>query len=280
MYKLKINTPRFGIFDRENLSVDYVRKAQFPIVIENDFTLIERQSKIYTTFSKAKLGLKKIFENNNEKIVIENYIDEAPMYLYFITDGYNALPLVSIERKSGDGYSTTYAISEKISVKIAAEILQTAIYPLLDDISKYAGNYTGILGLKIKFLNEKYNILEFYNNFQHYDLQTFLPLLNSDITSLLFDSANGSLADNHERVNLTGNYAYTVAIDKDKININGLFEDNDFSVSEDNNKIIITNTAATLNYAKEELHSYIEPICDKDIYKKITEIDLKKEMAI
>ena len=280
MYKLKINTPKFGIFDRENLSVDYVRKSKFPIVIENDFTLFGRNSNVYDTFSKAKLGLQKIFENNNEKIVIESYIESNPLYIYFITDGYNALPMVSIERNLVEGYSTTYAISEKIPVRLAADILQNAIYPLLDDIAKYAGNYVGILGLKIKILDGRYNILEFYNNFQHYDLQTFLSICNEDIATLLFDAANGCLADNHSKIELTGKYAYTVAIDKDKIDNDAVYEDNDFMVSEDDNKIIITNMAATLNYAKEILHNSIENSCNKEIFEEIVNASSKKEAAI
>ena len=280
MYKLKINTPKFGIFDRENLSVEYVRKTQLPVVIENDFTLFERKSEIYRTFSQAKLGLQKIFENNNEKIVIENYIDEKPLYIYYITDGYNALPMVSIERDSGKEYSVSYAMSEKISVKLASDILQQAIYPLLDDIAKYAGNYIGIIGLKIKISNGRYNVLEFYNDFQQYDLQTFISILNTDILSMLVDAANGCLAENNERVDLTGQYAYTVAVDKDKINTEALYDEDDFAITEDNNKIIITITASTLNFAKEKIYGFLENNCDINIYKEIINADNKKELAI
>ena len=152
MYKLKINTPKFGIFDRENLALEYIRKSKFPIVIENDFTLFERNCNIYKTFTKARAGLQKIFENNNEKIVIENYIDSEPIYIYFICDGYNALKLISLERSSGKDYTTVSAMSEKISETLTQNILETAIYPLLDDIAKFAGAYTG-MKINIIFLN-------------------------------------------------------------------------------------------------------------------------------
>ena len=51
MYKLKINTPKFGIFDRENLALEYVRRTRFPLVIQNDFTLLERECSVYNTYS-------------------------------------------------------------------------------------------------------------------------------------------------------------------------------------------------------------------------------------
>ena len=43
MYKLKIPTVRFGIFDRENLALDYVRNSKFPVSVVNDFNLLSQQ---------------------------------------------------------------------------------------------------------------------------------------------------------------------------------------------------------------------------------------------
>ena len=147
MYKLKINTPKFGIFDREGLAVEYIRKVKFPVTIENDFTLPDRESYTYTTFSKAKTGIQKIFENNNEKIVIESHIEEQPVYIYLITDGYNALPLVTLEKTADDNYIQINAPSQKISEEMIINILQKIIYPLLDDITKFSDMYVGFIGL-------------------------------------------------------------------------------------------------------------------------------------
>ena len=265
MYKLKINTPKFGIFDRENLAIDYIRNAKFPIVIGNDFTLLSRESKVYETFSKAKLGLQKIFENNNERVVIESYIDIEPIYLYFITDGFNALPLISIERNKSDNFSTITAPSSKLSEEMIVKILKTAVYPLLDDISKYAGNYTGVIGLKTKISKDNFCVIEFYNGFQEYDFQAFLSLLNEDFLKLLYDTTNGCLADNYDYIKLNDNYSYTIALNRKEIKNTG----NEFIESNDEKKYIITNTAPTLNYAKEELIDYIETICNKEIYREI-----------
>ncbi len=274
MYKLKINTPKFGIFDRENLAIDYVRHAKLPIVIENDFTLISRDSEIYKTFSQAKRGLQKIFENNNERVVIESYIDIEPIYLYFITDGFNALPLIGLERHFEKDFSIITAPSSKLCEEMVVKILRTAIYPLLDDISKYAGNYTGIIGLKLKIFKDNYCILEFYNGFQEFDFQAFLPLLSENFFNLLYDTSNGVLAENHNYVNLNDKFSYSVAIKKEKI-IKSEKKYNDYTESYDNDKIIITNTASTLNYAKEDLLDYLKIICEETTYKEITNLEKK-----
>ncbi len=271
MYKLKINTPKFGIFDRENLAIDYIRNSKFPIVIGNDFTLLTRDTKVYETFSKAKLGLQKIFENNNERVVIESYIDIEPIYLYFITDGFNALPLISIERNKSENFSTLTAPSSKLSEEMIVKILKTAVYPLLDDISKYAGNYTGVIGLKTKIYKDNFCIIEFYNGFQEYDFQTFLSLLNEDLLKLLYDTTNGCLADNYDYIKLNDNYSYTIALNRKEIRPTG----NEFIESNDENKYILTNTAPTLNYARKELLDYIKTICNENIYKEIINIEKK-----
>lgn len=278
MYKLKINTPKFGIFDRENLAIEYVRRTKFPIVIENDFTLLTRECNIYDTYTKAKLGLQKIFENPNEKIVIENYFDSEPLYAYFITDGFNALPLIALERSSGENYSSATAPSKKISNDILVKILKQAIYPLLDDISKFADGYIGILGIKFKLVKDTFAILEFYNGFQHYDLQSFIAISNEDIVSLLFDAANGCLGDNYNEISYNENYSYTIAVNKSEIIKE--YGDEDFIQSEDNEKVIFTNTASTITYAKENLLEYIENICNKDLYNRIITADAKKEIRI
>jgi len=278
MYKLKINTPKFGIFDRENLAIDYIRRSKFPIVIENDFTLLSRENNIYKTFSQAKLGLQKIFENSNEKIVIENYIDTEPLYVYFITDGYNALPLIALERNSGKNYTTVTAPSQKINEDIIIKILRTAIYPLIDDISKFADNYTGIFGLKIKLHNNNFYALEFYNGFQHYDFQVFLSLLNENLLKLLYDCSIGALADNRDFIQTIDKFSFTSAINKTEI-IN-LKEENEFIECQDSDKLILTNTASTINFAKENLYNYLETVCKEETFQDIINSDKYKEIKI
>ena len=278
LYKLKINTPKFGIFDRENLAIDYIRKAKFPLVISNDFTLMNRESYVYPSFSKAKLGIQKIFENPNEKIVIENYIDEPPFYVYFMTDGYNALPLVAVERTDNDAYTILKAPSRKISDEMYLKILQKAVYPLLDDITKYAGNYVGIIGLKIKIVRESFGVLEIYNGFQDYDFQTFLSLIDVDILNLFFDTANGCLGDNYDSIPLNDKFSYSIAVDKVAVNKNDDF-DEDFIESEDENKTIFTSVSATTSYAKENLFEYLDCIIDKNIFDLIVKQDGEKELV-
>ena len=278
MYKLKINTPKFGIFDRENLSLDYVRHSRFPVLIKNDFTLLYRDANVYRNFSQAKAGLQKIFENSNEKIVIENYVESNPLYIYFVTDGYNALPLIALDRNEGSEISVINAPGEKVSEKMILFILHNVIYPLLDDINKYAGNYTGIIGLKLKVYSKSLYILEFYNGFQNYDFQALLSILKDNLLNVLYSASTGNLVQNYNCINLSSEYSVTVAIDKSKITDNE--EINDFIESEDSKNIIYTNTGATLNSAKSDLYDYIRNNCEAEIYEEIQSIENKRILRV
>ncbi len=251
MYKLKINTPRFGIFDRENVAIEYIRQTKFPIIIENDFTLFSHNSKKFKTFSKAKTEIQKIFESGNNKIVIENDIDEIPINIYFITDGYNAMPLISLEKEENKSIS---APSDKITENMLINILKKIIYPLLDDISKYTDQYCGILGLKLKYKNKNIFISEFYNQFQGHDIQAFLSLINDDWVQILYSTAEGRLADNYNKIQLKDKYSYTLVTDKKLIENDENFDDNIFIESQTNNQYAYTISAPTLNKAKSLLN--------------------------
>lgn len=268
MYKLKISTPRFGIFDRENIASDYIRKAKFPLVIMNDFTLNERNSNVYKSYRKAKIALQKIFENPNEKIVIENYIESKPIYIYFLTDGYNAVPLISLERRERDKFTIITSPSQKITKKIVNDILKSAIFPLLDDISKYEGIYSGIIGLKVKVQDNNFYILEYYNGFQNYDLQVFLSLLNEDLSELFYEAAE-KLLGTRNFVKLENKFSYTVVLNKSEINNDIDIDNEDYFITQNDKNIIITNNGSTMNYAKRNLEEYIEKICNKNIYEEI-----------
>ena len=268
MYKLKINTPRFGIFDRENIAIDYIRRAKFPLVIMNDFTLNERNCNVYKSYGKAKLALQKIFVNPNEKIVIENYIDTKPVYMYFLTDGYNAVPLISTERKEEDNFTEIISPSDKITGEMTKNILKSAVFPLLDDIAKYEGIYSGIIGMKLKVYENNFYILEYYNGFRNYDLQAFLSLLNEDLADLFYAAAEKHLGE-RSRTDTEAKFSYTLAVNKTEIVNEINIEDEDYFITEDDKNIIVTNTASSLNFAKKNLEEYIETICSQETYKEI-----------
>lgn len=278
MYKLKIPTVRFGIFDRENLALDYVRNSKFPVSVVNDFNLLSRFNITYNSFSKAKAGIQKIFEEGNNKIVIENYLDEESIYMYFVTDGYNALPLTSVERLYGDKYTIAMSPSGKVTNKITADILQRAVYPLLDDIIKYADMYKGILGVRFKIRNGQFFIFEFYNGFESIDFQTFLPVIDDNLLDIFYEASTNGLNESRNFIKTSNNYSFTISVDKSEIEeIDG---EEEFILIEDSQRYVITSSASTLNGARTKLFDYLQMIIRRETFDKIMQTSLQKELKI
>lgn len=266
MYKLKINTPRFGIFDRENIAADYIKRARFPIAVMNDFTLNERKYSVYKSRSKALAAIKRIFENSSDKVVIENYTEETPVYMYFLTDGYSAVHLISLERQEEENFIKIAAPSGGISRIMTDNILKRAVLPVLRDTAEYAGIYSGILGLKVIIRDNSFYVLEFYNGFQSFDLPVFLSLLKEDLAELFYASASKQLSGRSSTV-LDDKYSYTLAVNKSSLLSEAA--DEDFFITEDDKNVIITKTASSMNYAKNGIEEYLETICRSEIFEDI-----------
>lgn len=280
MYKLKIPTPKFGIFDKEHLAIEYLRNIHFPVVISNDFILPKRLSQKCKSFSQAKNTIQDFFNGGFDKIIIEKFTDEKEIYVYFATDGYNALPLTTVERTKDKNYSTTISPSSKIDNEMYGYLLNKIIYPILDDTAKISEKYTGIIGLKLNISNKGLWVSEFYNGFQEYDLQAFLSILSDDLTEIFYDCALGCLSDNRNYINLSEQFSYSLTINNDKINEKNSKQDFDLIFSENNNKKIYTSVAPTLNRAKENLFENLNMLVQNDFLVEIKNKELLKELRI
>ena len=67
LYKLRIPTPKFGIFEKQNMAADYIKNIQNPFVIKTD----EPSSAIVlTSTDSAKLILDNYFCKKNQRVLI------------------------------------------------------------------------------------------------------------------------------------------------------------------------------------------------------------------
>ena len=154
MYKLGIPTPKFGIFEKSNIALDYIKNIKAPFVIKNNS---ESSALILTSFQSSKMIVESMFAEQGSKILVEDYVCGTPFAFYALTDGYNALPLGSsiiykhsLEGEGGQLTSGMGACSPnyKLSFK-NEELLKT-----IDNIgkkSKNLENINNIFGRKIIF---------------------------------------------------------------------------------------------------------------------------------
>lgn len=272
MYKLRVQTPKFGIFDKENIAIDYVRKSKFPLVVKSDGHDPLNKAVVCHTFSKAKFAIEKLFENFNKKIVVDDFVDAHEFSLYVVTDGFTALPLSTITKvKKNDNelddyafYSPDYSVSDEL----LAKIMQRVVYPVIDEIAKGSAPYVGILGIDFLVSKNSFQVIDFNPFFNSGHLQTLLPLLENNLYELFLAASNGSLSDDYDHLAFKNLFSYSREFDdasfiKDLEIFDG--ESDIYYSYSFEGKLILTALASTITSARANLFSFVDSLVIEEV---------------
>lgn len=271
LYKLHASTSKFGIFEKLQIALEYLKDANYPLIISNDIG-----SKMFccTTLDRAKFYVEALFNSDESKIIIEEYVCGTYFTMYCISDGYHVLPLITtnnyIFSENGDGGIITngvgcYAPAYKIPLDIEQKIFNDVILKTITFTQKYDHAYSGIIAVNAVLSNNgDIAIINFKHFMEDFDAQAVLNLIDENIVDLFEACANGSFADEYEDIIINSNACVSCLISGsgDIKNLNTQSIDSDINYLTTNNnyvKIVLTSTAKTLSRAKlilkEDLHS-------------------------
>ena len=207
LYKLRIPTPKFGIFEKQNMALEYIKNLKEPYVIK---TNEPSSAVIFTSPKLSKSTIDSMFTVPNQKVIIEDYVYGTPFAFYTITDGYKALPIGSsiIYKHSleGDGGQLTTGMGAcspnyKLSNAHESYIMDNVIYPTLDFLEIEGTPYVGILGVNgILTEDGSIKILGYLPFMQHCDCTAILQLLDCNIIDLMKSCIIGSFSDEVEYI--------------------------------------------------------------------------------
>lgn len=288
MYKLRIPTPKFGIFEKNNLAADYVKNQKIPFVIK---TNEKNSSVVITSPNTAKNIFDMIYLQKNAKAIIEDYVYGTSFSYYALTDGYKALPIgSSLNYKfslEGDGGQLTSGMGAcvpnyKLSIENEYFIMDNVIYPTLEYLDMSGNPYLGIIGVNGILTEEgKIQILGWQTFMNDSDADAILSGISEDLYSLLDACVIGSFSDEVEMVNINNSTSVSVVlVNKNKINnenviygLDMLDEDTlvSFYPSVQKNKyfeleactgavMVLTSTASSISKAKEKVRSELSCI--------------------
>ena len=286
MYKTRIPCPKFGIFDKPSLAIDYVKTSNMPVVVKTD----EYQEKgvlVCNAFSIAKACIEELFDSGETKVIVENYVLGHEFSFYVITDGYHALPLGSVatykQELEGNGGHITQGMGAitpdyKVSRQIEQRILQQIIYPTINTLVRQQTPYIGILGVDlIMTAEEQLFAIEFNSFLREPDSQGILALLNENLYHLFQACVIGSFADDYAQLDISDKYAAScVLLSKKKESIISGLDDLDestqvahFSTKKNayleyetasERALTITRTARVLSKALDDLNEEVSVI--------------------
>ena len=288
LYKLRIPTPKFGIFEKQNMVLDYIKNQKCPFVLKNNDT---NSATVFTSLLSAKSFVDRSFIEKNKSLIIEDYIYGTPFSFYTITDGYKALPIgSSITYKhalEGDGGQLTGGMGScspnyKLSMEQEYFLMDNVIYPTLDYFEIEGNPYLGILGVNGILTDDgRIFVLGWQNFMQDCDADAVLALIDEDLYSLFESCIIGSFSDEKDCIRIQNQYTSSVVLKcNNKINneniIKGLDAVDDNVIisfyptvkknryleyeAENGSAIVLTVKAATLTRAVNTVYSELKEV--------------------
>lgn len=194
IYRNKIKTPKFAFFEKPALAIEYVRNSDFPVVIKPDEHSGTQTAYIAETFSAAKKQIDKLFQNDNKKILIEEYIYGKELTYYVLSDGFNPILIDSIQT-----YRNELSIKGTNDKALDEKIYNEIIFPTISSLAESGCEYTGVLGFDIIITpnNEAY-LIEYNPFFKDLDIEIILKGTDENWPKLFLDTIIGTLTDNFE----------------------------------------------------------------------------------
>lgn len=287
-YKLHIPTPRFGIFEKQQLAIDYLKKSSYPVVIRTDESSEGADRQVYNTIQSASVFVEDLFLSGAKKIILEDFVYGHEFIYYVITDGYHVLPLTSCANykfmSDGNGGILTpgmgaYCPDYKLSYEIQEKLLNEVAAPVIENLARRETPYLGILGIEGVLTDESnYTILELKPFLSNHDCQAVLNLVKENLYTLFEACAIGSFADDYDSLNISDYSSVSCVLSSGKLTdspIEGLeLLDDGIDVNQFNTKrneyfeylttggrtIVLTKTSSTLTRARELLYENIDVI--------------------
>lgn len=287
-YKLHIPTPRFGIFEKSQLAIDYLKKCDYPVVIRKDEASAGADRQVCNSIRTASVFVEDLFLSGESKILLENFVYGHEFIYYVITDGYHFLPLTSCANykfmEDGSGGILTpgmgvYCPDYKISYDIEQQILNQVVKPVLSSLEKRGMPYLGILGVEGVLTEDgDYSVLELKPFLAEHDAQAVLNLINENLYTLFEACAIGAFADDYRHIDVSENSSVSCVLSSGKISdsvIEGLdIAEDEVDINHFNTKrneffeyltsggrsIVLTKTSSTLTRARELLYENVDVI--------------------
>lgn len=226
MYQNGIPCPSFGVFDKANFAINYLEKANYPVVLKTEYHQ-KRGISICNNITEARSFIENIFAVGEKRILVEDYIWGHEFSFYVITDGYQAIPIGCVATykyelegnggriSSGMGaFSDNYRISNELKQKIMHQVINPALQSLADNQKPYVG----ILGVDL-VIDENDNIytIEFNKFLKSPDAQVVLELIDDNLFNLFEACAIGSFADDYENIKFKDEHAVSCVLCSGKI---------------------------------------------------------------
>lgn len=210
MKKYGIPTADYETFDNEKEALHYIEeKNTFPIVIKADGLALGKGVLICETLDDAKAALREmmvdhVFGLSGNKVVVEEFMTGKEVSVLAFTDGNVVKPMISsMDHKraydNDEGLNTggmgTIAPSPYYTKEIAETCMETIFLPTVKAMNAEGRTFKGCLYFGLMLTPKGPRVVEYNCRFGDPETQVVLPLLNSDLFTIMKACHDGTLKD-------------------------------------------------------------------------------------
>ena len=209
MKKYNIPTAQYEVFSDMNEALKYLETAPIPTVIKADGLALGKGVIIAFTLEEAKNAVKEIMEDkvfgaSGNNIVIEEFLEGPEVSVLSFTDGETVVPLISsMDHKralDGDkGLNTggmgTVAPNPYYTDDVAKTCMETIFLPTIKGMKEEGRTFKGCLYFGLMITKNGPKVIEYNCRFGDPETQVVLPLLESDLFTIMKATTNGTLKE-------------------------------------------------------------------------------------
>ena len=213
MKKYNIPTAAYETFDDADKALEYVKTCPIPTVVKADGLALGKGVIIANSREEAadairSIMLDKQFGASGNQIVIEEFMEGPEVTVLSFTDGKVVKPMVSsMDHKrahdNDEGLNTggmgTVAPNPYYTKEIADVCMEKIFLPTIDALNKEGRTFKGCLYFGLMLTKDGPKVVEYNSRFGDPETQVVLPLLDSDLLTIMQATTYGTLAETEVR---------------------------------------------------------------------------------
>ena len=208
MKKYGIPTAAYESFDDAAAALRYLDTAEMPIVVKADGLALGKGVIIAQTRQEAKQAVVSMMEEgmfgqSGSRVVIEEFLTGPEVSVLSFTDGETVVPMVSSmdhkrARDNDEGLNTggmgTVAPNPYYTEAIAAQCMEEIFLPTIRAMKAEGRPFRGCLYFGLMLTPKGPKVIEYNCRFGDPETQVVLPLLESDLLTVMRATTEGTLA--------------------------------------------------------------------------------------
>lgn len=209
MKKYHIPTATYEIFTEIDKALEYVKTCPIPTVIKADGLALGKgviiaQSREEAVEAVTDMMANAKFGKSGSTVVIEEFLTGPEVSVLAFTDGKVVKPMVSSmdHKRAGDndtGLNTggmgTVAPNPYYTAQIAEQCMKEIFLPTMNAMNAEGRTFKGCLYFGLMLTPKGPKVIEYNCRFGDPETQVVLPLLESDLLTIMQATTNGTLAD-------------------------------------------------------------------------------------